>query len=326
MEDDTVINIFYKKNGTIELAQSVSALRGLTPDLAIWIDLLAPSGEEKHSVEEFLGVEIQSRAEAEEIESSSRFWEEENAIYANTNFMIPGPDEYSMEAVSFTLVGNSLTTLREVPLRSLTELQRRMMANPKQFTTGYHVFVTILDQRVDLDADMIELMAKEITQYSKRVNQQEDINEDFILDINMLQENAMLVRENVVDKQRLISNLMRSTKVPSSLEPRLNVLLQDISSLINHTNFCFERLEYLQDTVLGLINLDQNKIMKVLAVVSLFMMPPTLIAGFYGMNVRLPMIAADEPNASFWNWIIILGIMALSCVVIWIFFKRKKML
>lgn len=326
MEDDTVINIFYKKNGTIELAQSVSALRGLTPDLAIWIDLLAPSGEEKHSVEEFLGVEIQSRAEAEEIESSSRFWEEENAIYANTNFMIPGPDEYSMEAVSFTLVGNSLTTLREVPLRSLTELQRRMMANPRQFTTGYHVFVTILDQRVDLDADMIELMAKEITQYSKRVNQQEDINEDFILDINMLQENAMLVRENVVDKQRLISNLLKSTKIPKELDSRLGVLLQDISSLINHANFSFERLEYLQDTVLGLINLDQNRIMKVFTLISLLLMPPTLIASFFGMNVRLPMIDSDNPNASPWNWVIIIGIMVLTFASVWFVFKKKKLL
>ena len=326
MEDDTVINIFYKKNGTIELAQSVSALRGLTPDLAIWIDLLAPSGEEKHSVEEFLGVEIQSRAEAEEIESSSRFWEEENAIYANTNFMIPGPDEYSMEAVSFTLVGNSLTTLREVPLRSLTELQRRMMANPKQFTTGYHVFVTILDQRVDLDADMIELMAKEITQYSKRVNQQEDINEDFILDINMLQENAMLVRENVVDKQRLISNLLKSTKIPKELDSRLGVLLQDISSLINHANFSFERLEYLQDTVLGLINLDQNRIMKIFTLISLLLMPPTLIASFFGMNVRLPMIDSDNPNASPWNWVIIIGIMVLTFASVWFVFKKKKLL
>lgn len=326
MEDDTVINIFYKKNGTIELAQSVSALRGLTPDLAIWIDLLAPSGEEKHSVEEYLGVEIQSRAEAEEIESSSRFWEEENAIYANTNFMIPGPDEYSMEAVSFTLVGNSLTTLREVPLRSLTELQRRMMANPKQFTTGYHVFVTILDQRVDLDADMIELMAKEITQYSKRVNQQEDINEDFILDINMLQENAMLVRENVVDKQRLISNLLKSTKIPKELDSRLGVLLQDISSLINHANFSFERLEYLQDTVLGLINLDQNRIMKVFTLISLLLMPPTLIASFFGMNVRLPMIDSDNPNASPWNWVIIIGIMVLTFASVWFVFKKKKLL
>lgn len=326
MEDDTVINIFYKKNGTIELAQSVSALRGLTPDLAIWIDLLAPSGEEKHSVEEFLGVEIQSRAEAEEIESSSRFWEEENAIYANTNFMIPGPDEYSMEAVSFTLVGNSLTTLREVPLRSLTELQRRMMANPKQFTTGYHVFVTILDQRVDLDADMIELMAKEITQNMKRVNQQEDINEDFILDINMLQENAMLVRENVVDKQRLISNLLKSTKIPKELDSRLGVLLQDISSLINHANFSFERLEYLQDTVLGLINLDQNRIMKIFTLISLLLMPPTLIASFFGMNVRLPMIDSDNPNASPWNWVIIIGIMVLTFASVWFVFKKKKLL
>ena len=321
-----MINIFYKKNGTIELAQSVSALRGLTPDLAIWIDLLAPSGEEKHSVEEFLGVEIQSRAEAEEIESSSRFWEEENAIYANTNFMIPGPDEYSMEAVSFTLVGNSLTTLREVPLRSLTELQRRMMANPKQFTTGYHVFVTILDQRVDLDADMIELMAKEITQYSKRVNQQEDINEDFILDINMLQENAMLVRENVVDKQRLISNLLKSTKIPKELDSRLGVLLQNISSLINHANFSFERLEYLQDTVLGLINLDQNRIMKIFTLISLLLMPPTLIASFFGMNVRLPMIDSDNPNASPWNWVIIIGIMVLTFASVWFVFKKKKLL
>lgn len=321
-----MINIFYKKNGMIELAQSVSALRDLTPDLVIWMDLLAPSGEEKHTVEEFLGIEIQSRAEAEEIESSSRFWEEENAIYANTNFMIPGPDEYSMEPVSFTLVGNALTTLREVPLRSLTELQRRMMANPKQYATGYHVFVTILDQRVDLDADMIELMAKEITQYSKRVNQQEDINEDFILDINMLQENAMLVRENVVDKQRLISNLLRSPKIPKELDSRLGVLLQDISSLINHANFSFERLEYLQDTVLGLINLDQNRIMKVFTLISLLLMPPTLIASFFGMNVRLPMIGSGTPNESPWNWVIIIGIMILTFGIVWFVFKKKKLL
>jgi magnesium transporter len=141
-----------------------------------------------------------------------------------------------------------------------------------------------------------------------------------------MQENTMVVRENVVDKQRLISNLMRSTKVPRTLENRLNVLLQDISSLLSHTNFCFERLEYLQDTVVGLINLEQNKIMKILAVVSVFLMPPTLIAGFYGMNVRLPMINADDPNANFWNWIIILAIMALSCVLVWILFRRKKLL
>ncbi|MBP5333011.1 MAG: LPXTG cell wall anchor domain-containing protein, partial [Bacteroidales bacterium] len=250
----------------------------------------------------------------------------DDAIFANTNFLTPGPEEYGEQAVSFTIVEHTLTTLREVPLRSFTELQRRMQVNPRQYPSGFSVFASILDQRVDLDADMIELLSKEISQYAKQINDQEDIDQDLLIDISQMQENTMVVRENVVDKQRLISNLMRSTKVPRSLENRLNVLLQDISSLLSHTNFCFERLEYLQDTVLGLINLEQNKIMKVFTVVSVFLMPPTLIAGFYGMNVRLPMLNADNPNASIWNWIIIIGLMALSCLLVWILFKRKKLL
>ena len=321
-----MLNIFYRENGKILFSQSEKDFAKITLENAVWIDLVDPSGAEKRAVEGFLGTEIQSRAQAEEIESSSRYFETDDAIFANTNFLTPGAEEYMMQAVSFTLVDQTLTTLREVPLRSFTELQRRLQVNPRQYPSGFTVFATILDQRVDLDADMIELLSKEISQYAKRINEEEDIDQELLIDISQLQENTMMVRENVVDKQRLISNLMRSTKVPSSLEPRLNVLLQDISSLINHTNFCFERLEYLQDTVLGLINLEQNKIMKVFTVVSVFLMPPTLIAGFYGMNVRLPMIAADEPNASFWNWIIILGVMALSCLIIWIVFKRKKLL
>ena len=321
-----MLNIFYRENGKIGVSQSEKDFAKITLENTVWIDLVDPSGAEKRAVESFLGTEIQSRAQAEEIESSSRYFETDDAIFANTNFLTPGAEEYMMQAVSFTLVDNTLTTLREVPLRSFTELQRRMQVNPKQYPSGFTVFATILDQRVDLDADMIELLSKEISQYAKRINEEEDIDQELLLDISQMQENTMVVRENVVDKQRLISNLMRSTKVPRNLENRLNVLLQDISSLLNHTNFCFERLEYLQDTVLGLINLEQNKIMKVFTVVSVFLMPPTLIAGFYGMNVRLPMINADDPNANFWNWVIILGVMALSCVAIWIVFKRKKLL
>ena len=321
-----MLSIFYKENGKILLSQSEKDFPKLTLDAVVWIDLVDPSGDEKRAVESFLGTEIQSRAQAEEIESSSRYFESDDAIFANTNFLTPFQDEYMMQAVSFTIVDDTLATLREVPLRSFTELQRRMQVNPRQYPSGFSVFASILDQRVDLDADMIELLSKEISQYARRINEEEDIDQELLLDISQMQENTMVVRENVVDKQRLISNLMRSTKVPRNLENRLNVLLQDISSLLNHTSFCFERLEYLQDTVLGLINLEQNKIMKVFTVVSVFLMPPTLIAGFYGMNVRLPMINADDPNANFWNWVIILGVMALSCVAIWIAFRRKKLL
>ena len=130
----------------------------------------------------------------------------------------------------------------------------------------------------------------------------------------------MLVRENIVDKQRLISNMMKSDKLPSELEPRFNVLLQDISSLINHSNFSFERLEYLQDTVVGLINLDQNRIMKIFTLISLLLMPPTLVASFFGMNVKLP-LAGNE-----WSWLIIIAVMVLSLGLILLLFKRRKML
>ncbi len=315
-----MVDIFYRNNGMILVSQSETDLVNLRPEDVVWIDLFAPEGEEKRATEKFLGVEIQSRATAEEIESSSRFKETDTAIFANTNFLMPGPEEYSMEAVSFTLVGGILTTLRDVPLRSFTELQRKMMAIPRLFPNGYWVFVSILDQRVDLDADMIELMSKEIAQYSKRVNQKEDINEDFLLDINQLQENTMIVRENIVDKQRLITNLTKSDKLPPQLEARFNVLQQDIASLINHTNFSFERLEYLQDTVLGIINLDQNNIMKIFTFVSLLLMPPTLVTSFYGMNVHLPL------EGWHWAWIAILGFMVLLFAAVWFFFKKRKML
>ncbi len=286
----------------------------------VWIDLFAPEGDEKRAVEAFLGTEIQSRAQAEEIESSSRFSENDNAIFANTNFLMPGPEEYTMEPVSFTIVDDTLTTLRDVPLRSFTELQRKMQAIPRLYPNGFWVFLSILNQRVDLDADMIELMSKEIAQYSKRINQKEDINEDLLIDINQLQENTMTVRENIVDKQRIIANFMKSDKCPDELDAKFGVLQQDIASLINHTNFSFERLEYLQDTVVGLITLDQNRIMKVFTLVSLLLMPPTLVASFYGMNVTLPFSQGN------WAWVIIAGLMLLSLVVVLFVFKRRKML
>ena len=315
-----MIAIFYRKDGKLVVAQSERDLSKLRREDVLWIDLLSPSSEEKHTVDDFLGEEIQSRAQAEEIESSSRYSETENAIFANTNFLMPGPEDYSMEAVSFTFVDNCLTTLRDVPLRSFTELQRRIVAKPQMYPSGYTVFVSIMDQRVDLDADMIELMSKEIAQYSKRINQQEDINEDFLLDINQLQENTMIVRENIIDKQRLIQNMIKSDKYPPELQGRFSVILQDITSLINHANFSFERLEYLQETVLGLINLDQNNIMKIFTLVSVLLMPPTLVASFYGMNVPLPF--QDKGFA----WLGLLAFMLILVGVVLYIFRKKKML
>ena len=315
-----MIEIFYKDNGQMMVSQSEADFATIPYDDVIWIDLFSPSGEEKRAVEQFLGTTIQNRAQAEEIEISSRFSETEQAIFANTSFLIPGPEEYNEETVSFILTDNILTTLRECPLRSFTDLQRRLLAFPKMYHSGHIAFLSILEQRIDLDADMVELVSKEINQYNKKVSLGEDISEEFLVDLNQLQDNTMLIRENIVDKQRVISSILKSAKYPKEYHQRLNVLLKDISSLINHTNFSFERLEYLQNTVLGIISLDQNKIMKVFTLVSLMLMPPTLIASFFGMNVRFGWI-----GTSCWSWVIALALMTISTLVIFWIFKRRNM-
>src|SRR5574344_934705 len=284
-----MIQVFYKSKGQIATTSDVKELtENLGFDDVLWIDLYEPSAVETKSVEEFLETTLQSRAQAEEIESSSRYSETDTAIFANTDFISPGPDSYSEESVSFVISEGVLVTTRQAPLRTFTEFQRRMLNSYKLYPTGYHILVAIMEGRIDLDADMIEIMSKEIEQFSKRVSLGENVNEDFLLDINQLQENTMMVRENVVDKQRMISSILKSDKFPRDVHAKLNVVIKDIGSLLNHTNFSFERLEYLQNTVLGLINLEQNKIMRVLTFVSLLFMPPTLISGIFGMNVLLP--------------------------------------
>ena len=318
-----MVKIFYKSGAEILSSQSETELSAIGRENVIWIDMLQPTGEQKRLVEQYLGTEIQSRAEAEEIESSSRYSEENGAIFANTNFLSPADDEMLMDAVSFILVKGVLTTIREIPLRSLNTLQLKMQALPDEYPDGNTVFVDIMDRRVDLDADIVELISQDVTRYSRRINQNEDISEDFLLDINQLQQNAMNVRANMVDKQRLISNLLKSKIFPkdAELRERLGIILQDIASLVNHISFTFERLEYMQETVIGIINLDQNRIMKVFTFVSILLMPATLVASFYGMNVRLPLASWE------WAWLAIIVIMVLlMAAMIWYFFKRKKML
>ncbi|HRT33173.1 MAG TPA: CorA family divalent cation transporter [Bacteroidales bacterium] len=314
-----MLEIFYKNRGQVLTSNELSALENLGYDDVLWIDLSSPTGEEKRAIEEFLNTNLQSRAQAEEIESSSRYSEDENTIFANTNFLIPGPESYSMEAVSFILCEGIIVTIRHVPLRSFTDIQRKIIANYKTMPTGYHILVGILENRIDLDADMIELMSKEIAQYSKKVSLGGTMGEDLLLDINQLQENTMLVRENIVDKQRMISGILKSDKFPRDLFPKLDILLRDINSLINHTNFSFERLEYLQNTVLGLINLEQNRIMKIFTFVSLLFLPPTLIASIFGMNVELP-------NFGGFDFIAIMLLMVVAVFIVSIIFFRKKML
>ncbi|MDR2064167.1 MAG: magnesium/cobalt transporter CorA [Prevotellaceae bacterium] len=314
-----MFSIYYKSQNNIIQSADMKILQKLDCKDIIWIDLNDPTGDEKREVEIFLETEIQSRAQAEEIESTSRYFETENAIFANTNFLISQPESFIYDTVSFTLCKDILITLHNSDLRTLTETGRKLQRNQQLVPSGFHLMIAILEQRIDLDADMIEGVAKEIAYMSKQTSLGEKVDEEQLLYINQMQENTMLIRENIIDKQRVLSSILRSNKFPHDLYQKLNFMIKDINSLINHTDFSFERLEYLQNTLLGLINIEQNKIIKIFTVATVIFAPPTLIASIYGMNFK------SIPEL---DWILgypfAIGLMiTVSLIILWYFRKKK---
>ena len=129
------------------------------------------------------------------------------------------------------------------------------------------------------------------------------------------------MRENIIDKQRLVSSLMKSNLFPEEYMTVLRIMIKDIGSLIEHNKFAFERLEYLQDTFMGLVNIEQNRIIKIFTVATVAFMPPTLIASIYGMNFSF----IPELN---WNYgyLFAIGLMVLSSVLTLSYFKKKNWL
>jgi len=153
------------------------------------------------------------------------------------------------------------------------------------------------------------------------LNTEDDLDEDILIRIKDLQEKVMVIRQTIVDKQRVISSMLKSDVFPAELLPRLSMIIKDINSLFEYTRFGFDRLDYLQDTFLGLVNLQQNKIIKIFTVVSVIFLPPTLIASIYGMNFRV----LPELNWAYGYPFSILLMVVFSAAVLW-YFRRKKWL
>jgi magnesium transporter len=177
---------------------------------------------------------------------------------------------------------------------------------------------TLLEMGVDNDADILENLARQVSGLSKEMTFDKDPDEELILNINRVQELTMELRQNAVDKQRVLSAILKSKEFEGEDYERLRIVIKDINSLIDHTSFNFERLEYLQNTFMGLINIEQNKIIKIFTVASVIFMPPTLIASIYGMNFKY----IEEFDWHYGYWFA-LGLMLFSSISTLLFFRRK---
>ena len=318
LEEQPEVRLFFNDNGKLKVAKDIKILKEIPLSNFLWIDLKNVDPKTEDELEDFLKIYIQEEDELEEIELSSRYIETEDSLVANSNFLL---DSLEIEPVSFILKNGILVSVRDAKLKSFDETVKKIYANPKNFPSGFHIFVALLETRVEYDADMIEDATAEITQLSQTLTVSEDIDEDILLQIKNLQEKIMHLRENTIDKQRVVSNVLRSELTPKVLRTRLGMVIKDINSLIEHTKFGFERLDYLQDTFLGLVNIQQNKIIKIFTVVSVIFMPPTLIASMYGMNFKF----MPELNWKIgYPFALILMIVASGCTLL--YFKKKNWL
>ena len=312
-----MVRIFYKHGKQVMKETDVREL-SLLKNL-MWVDLQSATSDEEEWVETKCNISFQTPQEIVEIESSARYFEQNNTINANSNFLLSENDGYSFYPVSFLIRDNILFTFRQGDSKTFADTVKKIKIGEEVFKDGVDILLVLLETRIESDADLLEAMSKEVKNISRTLSREKKPKQDSLLRINNLQENTMMIRESIIDKQRVLSQILRSMYFPEDRKERLRIVLKDISSLLEYTTFNFERLEYLQDTFMGLINLEQNEIIKIFTVVTICFLPPTLIAGVFGMNY--PLIPTTDHPFGFWIAVIL---MIASSLGFLFFFKRRK--
>ena len=301
-------------------------------DDILWIDMVQPTIKEQKAVENFMEISLQTKQQVEEIESTSKYSEHENAIISNSNFFVPTGDSFEVEPVSFILSNEGvLVSVRQAEMRTFREAEKRLQMNYRSFSTGYHILISLLEVRIDFDADLVEMVGRQVSALSKTITKEDSIDKDILLRLSTLQERTMVLRENIFDRQRILSGILRSERFPNDIYPRLQLMIKDVNSLISHTDFSFQRLDYIQDSALGLINIEQNEVVKIFSVAAVVFMPATLVASIYGMNFRLmPELEWVYTLPNGWNiplgYLFAIGLMVLASGLTMGYFRYKKWL
>lgn len=310
-----MINYFFLEDETVKMRSDADFLQtGI-----IWVDLINPSDLEKEQVEKVFGLELFTKQEREEIESSSKYVETSEEIGINLNFIIHQDGEYVSEPISFILREKLLITQREKTYKTFDETYKKLRISKPE--DGDDIFLSLLETRIDFDADLIESITENISKISKELIRDKDLDKDLLLAITSLQETTITIRENIVEKQRVLSALMKSKIFPKEDYEKMRIMFKDVSSLLDHSSFNFERLEFLQNTFLGLLDMEQNRVIKIFTVVTVIFMPPTLIASMYGMNFQFMPELKEK-----WGYPFAIVLMVLSSILTLLFFKKKKWL
>ena len=300
------------------------AAPGDLPSRAIWIDLLKPTKDEEKIAEGIIGFNIPTREDMLEIEPSSRLYER-GGVTVMTFWALFGTTEKTpgIDPISLLLTDTHLVTIRYVDPTSFTAFAEHLYADPEVAQDPLTVTVRLMDAVVDRLADALESATADLEEISERIFDRDLVKtrrrpekhyERLMLRIGSTQRLLAKIRESAVSVSRLLGFLSSSDRVAAdSIHVRhLKSLLGDARALNDHSDFVAENLNFLLDASLGMISLEQNFVMKLFSVFAVVFMPPTLIAGIYGMNFKhMPELQWLNGYPMAWGLILISAIVPL---------------
>ncbi len=323
-----VLTLFYLEQGLLRQTTVTDAPIETLPKHVVWIDLHYPTQEEERVAEHLLGVEMPTRDEMQEIEASSRLYVEEGAVVMIMPVLNKTTtDEPESKAITFMLAHDRLVTLRYTDPVPFTMFINRLTRFPAMATSGEQVTMGLLEQIADCLADILESGATNLDALSHGVfRHRGDTNvamdfKDILRRIGYVADIATKAKDSLLNLNRLALFLMAHVDLKKEGKARVKTLMQDANSIDEHARFLSAKASFLLDATLGMINIEQNNIIKIFSVAAVAFLPPTLIASIYGMNFRfMPELewAHGYPLA--------LVLMLISAILPFWYFKRKKWL
>ncbi|MCW5238048.1 magnesium/cobalt transporter CorA [Verminephrobacter eiseniae] len=292
-----MLNIFTLVNGRL-FQEEIESLEELTRFQPIWVDLQAPTVEEKRWIEQHYSLSIPDNAMDDDIEESARFYEEDNGeMHIRSDFLIDDDENPRSVRVAFILNQHNAQLKSQGVLFSIHDedvpvfrlLRMRARRAPGLIEDAKEVLLKLFDADAEYSADTLENIYDELEKVSRQVlaGGVTDALAGAVLAAIARQEDLNgRIRRNVMDTRRAVSFMMRSKMLNAGQFEQARQILRDIESLDNHTAFLFEKINFLMAATVGFININQNKIIKIFSVASVALLPPTLIASVYGMNFK----------------------------------------
>ena len=298
------------------------------PEACVWVDLLEPTLAEERSVERLLAIDVPSREEMREIETSSRLYEENGTLYMTATVITKiDTDRPESAAITFILSHNRLITNRYVdplPFRRFIAYSER---HPAAATTAPGILAGLLESIIERTADVLERVGQGLDDLSANVFAADQKGTSRARDLRGVMERigrdgdlTSKARESLVTLARQLTFIQQSTamQMPKDLVARYRSMSRDVLALSDHASFLANKSSFMLQATLGLINIEQNNIIKIFSVAAAVFLPPTLIASIYGMNFHF-MPELDWP----FGYPLALAIMLVSALLPYFFFRRR---